>query len=640
MLLNVYRWLIIVTVLCTSTLANAANDSDEIIKAKAAFDKENIKALSIHTQKLKQQGNLLAPYAEYWLLRLTINDTSNDEIEQFISTHANYPFIESIQGAYLNKLGDTQSWQKFIDQHAHYQGSDVGVSCYAAEAYHRQPNTGSLAFAKPLWLSAKSRPNGCGRLFDQMQKDGIVDEAAIWQRFRLALGANRVSLATGIAKRSKSYKKAYQKLLKQASSKPAKLLKNKQASMKNKFGRELHLFALINLVKKDSWQGVKAFRKLEKQFNAEEVSYFYSKLALYAAKRHEPEAILWFQKANFNQLDYDQVSWYARTALRKQDWDWLLDVIEKMPADIAEEARWRYWKARALQAENKKQQAMAIFKDLAPERHYYGWLARDEVKNYQPAKWNVYKPKKEDIDAIGKLPGVIRARALFERDMRWEARREWYHAIKGFSDQQLLVAAAYANRQQWFDMAINTADKTKDQHDFSMRYLMPYRSLMKKAAKHYQVDETWVHGITRQESRFMHYAKSHAGAQGLMQLMPTTARWAAKRAGIKGYKRSMIRDLNTNVSIGTYYLSYTLNSMHGNKIMATAGYNAGPSRAKRWQAKQPLEGAIYAETIPFNETRVYVQRVMANTHMYAKQIGLAGKTLKQRMGTVPARSSR
>lgn len=636
---TVFRYLFLFIVLTVSTVAKSAAEQDSVVKAKEAFEKENTKALSIHTKQLLRQQHVLAPYAQYWLLRLKVNDTSNDEIEQFIEQHADYPFIENMRGAYLKKLGSAQNWQKFNEQHAIYQGDDAAVSCYAAEAYHLQANSGSLAFAKPLWLTARSRPNSCDRLFTQMQKAGVIDEAAIWQRFRMALGENRVSLATSIAKRSKSYKTAYRTLLKRASSKPAVLLKKKQASMKTRFGRELNLFALINLVKKDSWQGMKAFRKLEKQFDANETSYFFGKLALYAAKRHEPEAILWFQKTDFEQLDHEQVSWYARTALRKQDWHWLLDIIDQMPREVAEEARWRYWKARALLAERRKQDAMAIFADLAPERHYYGWLARDEVKGYRPAKWNVYKPRQHEINSIGKLAGVIRAKALFDRDMRWEARREWYNAIGGFSDQQLLVAAAYANQQQWFDMAINTADKTKDQHDFSVRYLMPYRSLMRQAAKRYQVDETWVHGITRQESRFMHYAKSHAGAQGLMQLMPTTARWAAKRAGVKGYKRSMIRDLDTNVNIGTYYLSYTLDSMGGNKIMATAGYNAGPSRAKKWLANQPLEGAIYAETIPFNETRVYVQRVMANTHMYAKQLGLTNKTLKQRMGVVPARSS-
>ena len=136
----------------------------------------------------------------------------------------------------------------------------------------------------------------------------------------------------------------------------------------------------------------------------------------------------------------------------------------------------------------------------------------------------------------------------------------------------------------------------------------------------------------------MHYAKSHVGAAGLMQLMPTTARWAAKRAGVENYKRSMIHDLETNVTIGTYYLRYTLALMDGNKIMATAGYNAGPSRAKKWLGAQSLEGAIYAETIPFDETRKYVQHVMANMHMYNQQLGIKGTTLKQLMGRTPAKA--
>ena len=209
--------------------------------------------------------------------------------------------------------------------------------------------------------------------------------------------------------------------------------------------------------------------------------------------------------------------------------------------------------------------------------------------------------------------------------------------IASFDDKQLLAAAEFANQKGWNDLAINTADDTRGVHDFSLRYLMPYKKLMTNAANVQGVDVTWVHGITRQESRFMHYAKSHVGAAGLMQLMPTTARWAAKRAGVENYKRSMIHDLDTNVTIGTYYLRYTLALMNGNKIMATAGYNAGPSRAKKWLGAQSLEGAIYAETIPFNETRKYVQRVMANMHMYNQQLGIKGMTLKQLMGRTPAK---
>ena len=226
---------------------------------------------------------------------------------------------------------------------------------------------------------------------------------------------------------------------------------------------------------------------------------------------------------------------------------------------------------------------------------------------------------------------------MLDLDLRWEGKLEWKNVIKSFDDKQLLAAAYFANQQSWYDLAINTADDTRGAHDFSVRYLMPYKTLMTKAAQQQAIDGTWVHGIARQESRFMHYAKSHAGAAGVMQLMPTTARWAAKKAGVNGYKGSMIHDLGTNITIGTYYLAHTLEVMKGNKIMATAGYNAGPGRAKRWLAPQPLEGAIYAETIPFDETRVYVQRVMANMYMYKKQTGEARLTLKQLMGNTPAK---
>jgi soluble lytic murein transglycosylase len=275
--------------------------------------------------------------------------------------------------------------------------------------------------------------------------------------------------------------------------------------------------------------------------------------------------------------------------------------------------------------------------ELATERHYYGWLAQDEIKGYSPPKLLYYKPKLKEISNIGSIPGVKRAEALLALDLRWEGKHEWAIAMNGLSDKELLAAAEYANRHQWYDLAINTADNTKEYHDFSLRYLMPYQSLMRQAAYKQNVDLTWAHGIVRQESRFMHYAKSHAGAAGLMQLMPTTARWAAQRAGVKNYKRNMIDDLDTNVTIGTYYLRYTLDLMKGNKVMATAGYNAGPSRAKQWQGSEPLEGAIYAETIPFNETRNYVQRVMANAHLYGQQLGDLRTTLKQRMGTIPAK---
>jgi soluble lytic murein transglycosylase len=198
----------------------------------------------------------------------------------------------------------------------------------------------------------------------------------------------------------------------------------------------------------------------------------------------------------------------------------------------------------------------------------------------------------------------------------------------------MLAAAELAMRQSWYDLAINTAEKTKFVHNFILRYPAPYRETVQTFAKDYGLDEAWVYGLTRQESRFVSYAKSGVGASGLMQVMPATAAWIAKRAGFNDYRQTNIHQTETNVKLGTYYLRYTLDLMSGQAAMATAAYNAGPGNARRWSPKKPLEGAIYAETIPILETRQYVQKVMANTCFYSNRLGTKSISLKQRLGVI------
>jgi soluble lytic murein transglycosylase len=211
--------------------------------------------------------------------------------------------------------------------------------------------------------------------------------------------------------------------------------------------------------------------------------------------------------------------------------------------------------------------------------------------------------------------------------------------IRNMDDKHLIAAAEFAFRQEWYDLAINTADKTQVMHDFALRYPTPYRDMMQSYAKENQLDEAWVYGLIRQESRFITQARSGVGAAGLMQVMPATARWIAKRIGFGQYHDNMIHQLNTNIQFGTYYLRHVLESMNGQPVMATAAYNAGPGRAKRWADNQPMEGAIYTETIPFNETRDYVKKVMGNAQYYARRLGTKIQTLTQRLGTIAGADS-
>ena len=633
--------------------AYAATGDNELLQARAAYDKKNAIALYAHAQSLQNQQYILAPYADYWLMLLNLDDTDNQTILDFINTHSEYPFAERLRGEYLKKLAKNQDWEAFSGEIANYQLEDSAVACYAAEASAVLGDVSTLEGAKNLWLQAKEQAPTCANLYDRMQAANILTEEDIIARLRLALADNRLSLAKSTIKRSKNFDAVQIALVDKAYNSPSVVLAKKTISFKTKIGRELNLLALNRLAKTSSQQALNAFNKVADALSADDKSYFYGLLALQAAQRHEPEAVQWFKQAlSLNKdvvnksvlnsilnstLNKDQLAWFARAALREKNWDAVLNATSQMQADQAAEGAWRYWKARALKAKTQTLDANILFAKLSTERHYYGWLAQDELEGTISAPLNTYKVSNEEVTEIADLPAFQRVEALLRVDLKWEAKTEWALATQYFDDKQLLAAAEFATRNKWYDLAIITADKTTETHDFALRYPVPYRDLIKPTAADNDVDEAWVYGITRQESRFMHYAKSGVGAAGLMQLMPATAKWAASRAGVSGYHNGMIHELDTNIAIGTYYMAYTKDLFKGQETMATAAYNAGPSRAKKWAGNNALEGAIYAESIPFSETRTYVQKVMANAHLYATRLGLKSISLKQRLGTVPGK---
>ncbi|HEX5675202.1 MAG TPA: transglycosylase SLT domain-containing protein, partial [Azonexus sp.] len=224
-------------------------------------------------------------------------------------------------------------------------------------------------------------------------------------------------------------------------------------------------------------------------------------------------------------------------------------------------------------------------------------------------------------------------------EMRTEGVREWNWSLRGMNDRELLAAADLAKRNQIWDRAINTADRTKTEHDFALRFLAPYGDQVRSAARNEALDDAWVYGLMRQESRFVTGAKSSVGASGLMQLMPATAKWVAKKIGLRDYHHGRVTDTDVNLLLGTSYMRLVMENLDSHPVLTSAAYNAGPGRAKKWRAEQPLEGAIYAETIPFNETRDYVKKVMSNSVYYSMEFTGRPDSLKARLGVVGPRVS-
>jgi soluble lytic murein transglycosylase len=269
---------------------------------------------------------------------------------------------------------------------------------------------------------------------------------------------------------------------------------------------------------------------------------------------------------------------------------------------------------------------------------FYGVLAAEELGEPLALPQTVHLPGDDDIAQAKRHPGLARALELYRLNLRSEASREWAFTIRGFDDRRLIAAAELARRSDLYDRAINTADRTTALHNYPLRYLAPFREVFSEYARAFDLEESWVLGLTRQESRFIVDAKSSAGARGLMQLMPATARWVAHKIGLKEFHPGNVAEPSINVNLGTSYLKLVLDDL-GHPVLASAAYNAGPGRARRWRNSKPLEGAIYAETIPFNETRDYVKKVMANTMYYAAILNGASVPLKQRLGEVSAKAA-
>ena len=412
------------------------------------------------------------------------------------------------------------------------------------------------------------------------------------------------------------------------------------SKLTSKGQRMVALFALERLAKQSTDLAAARWAKLGGYFPVNEQHYFYGRLAYQAARNLDTRALRWYKAAADTPLDERQSAWRVRAALRALDWPEVLASVNAMGEQQQQEDVWQYWKARALQDAGKTNQAREIFARLSSDINFYGQLASAELADspVMSEAVPVYKPDLRAITEMSAVPGVQRTLALYRMGMRSEALEEWRWVLRNFNDRELLTAAEIARRNEMYDRAIGAADKTVNMHDFSLRYLAPYRSELQEHIREHGLDEAWVYGLMRQESRFATSAKSETGASGLMQIMPGTARWVANKLGLKSYRKELIHQLDTNLRIGTYYMKSVLSRSENNPVLASAAYNAGPNRALQWRGDKPLEGAIYAETIPYGETRDYVEKVMSNTEYYADQFGDPPRSIKQRLGIVPAKT--
>lgn len=615
-----------------------AEPEDDFQAAREAYRVSDAARLDQLAERLKNTA--LEPYVTYYQLRLRLYNRNPAGLKEFLARPDDTPVIDQLRLDWLKWQAKQQRWDEFAAEYPRLLEADDELKCYALQA--RLPNNEDLVLhdARNFWFNGLGQPESCVTLFNLALARGVITEQEVWQRVRLALEVNNVDLVRQLNVRLPKEKKISIKLLESAVAHPDRYVAKIKLDKATEAERMVALFALQRLAKQLPQLAYTRWKQHEDRFNAEEQRYFYGWLGYEAARNLDDRALTWFKAAKDAPLNDVQLAWRTRAALRANNWSEVWTSITAMSAAQQKEGVWRYWKARAWKVLGRDFEAEILLTGLSHEYNFYGQLALEELEGASTGSMSAanYQPTLIEVEMMQSQPAMQRTLLLYRMGLREEAAKEWSLAVRKLDDKQLLVASEIASRNEMYDRSINAADRTILLHDFSLRYPAPYRDSLQGNIQENKLDEAWVYGLMRQESRFVTQAKSNVGAVGLMQVMPATARWIAQRLGMKDYRKVLVSQLDTNLKLGTYYMKNMLSTLGNNPVLASAAYNAGPGRARQWLANNPLEGAIYVETIPFDETRDYVKKVMSNTMYYARLFGQETPSLKQKLGMIEGKT--
>ena len=625
---------ILVALPMTAFAGGGTSQDKALVAAYNAFLAGDRVKLARHAEKIR--GHALDIYVSFWRLRLRLEEADPGELSDFLAKNAGTVLAEQLRRDWLRVLGRTGQWELFRKEQSALVEDDPDVACYALQERWSRQDVSALAEVKPFWRAQMALPEGCVPLVDAMLQSGELTPRDLRDRFRLLVQANLMTEAKRVAERLSAEYIHFVSQIDSIAKAPARFLEKSGADMKTAAGRELTIFALTRLAQSGLQNAVRHWSsELREGLPLGDQQYVWAILATLGSRRSLPEAVDWFRQAGGTPLSDEQLAWRARSALRQENWSEVKSAIERMSPPARNEPAWIYWLGRSLRALGAEEHGRALFGRIAGGHHFYGQLAAEELEMPLQIPPQAAPPTRDELSDVSALTGLQRALMLYRLGLRTEAEAEWVWTVRAMDDRALLAAAELAQRNGIWDRAINTADKTVAAHNFTLRYPTYYRDVLSKQAQIRKLDEPLVFGLVRQESRFLANARSPAGAAGLMQLLPSTARWVARKIGMKGFHPSRVNRPDVNAALGAFYLKYMLDGFNGNPVLAAAAYNAGPSRARRWCDTKPIEGAIYIETIPFTETRQYVKKVMANAVYYAAVMGGEPRSLKSHLGIIP-----
>jgi soluble lytic murein transglycosylase len=638
---------------------------DIVLQARDALRKRDRTALATARQAITSVGHPLAQWVDYWELQNRLSEAPQSELDAFFARWPNTYVEDRLRNDWLLELGRRRDWVNFKQEVPRFRmNDDREVVCYSLLTQFLDGQDVHAA-ASGAWAATRDLDEGCALLGRTLVEAGAFANDDVWPVLRSAVEMNRPRAArTAAALLGPNVSQAVGELLEM----PQRYMTRRPAST-TATQQELNLLALMRMAANDPDYTAGQIDSMRGQrLPAGLVATAWAHVAKQAALKLQANAADYAQRAwaawdgavkggakPQPAWSDELLAWHVRAALRqpdsdKQRWQLVSRAIATMTANEQRESSWVYWQARAQQAQAKagaegdaaRAGARAALESIAPQLSFYGTLAAEDLG--RRASWPTAPAalSAAERDTARGRPGLVRAMQLIQMGLRGEGVREWNYTMRGLSDRDLLAAAQWACEREVYDRCISTSERMRGDIDVSLRFPTPFRPQLLTQAQNAGLDPALLYGLIRQESRFVGDTRSNVGAYGLMQLMPATAKWTAKKVGLT-YLPEMLGDRDVNLQLGSAYLKRLVDDFGGSLTLATAAYNAGPNRPRRWrEGGTTMEPAAWAESIPFNETRDYVKKVLTNSVHYAAllanhagpQVGHAAPTLKSRLGAL------
>ncbi|MET0661043.1 MAG: transglycosylase SLT domain-containing protein [Steroidobacteraceae bacterium] len=604
------------TFACTAAAKDALDDVRDEFRsaydlalqgsATGATDSERLRAYPLYPylQAARIQQQFDAPGA--------VTPEADAQAATFLGQTADEPIARRLRRAWLTSLADRQRWADFMTEYR-AEAANSTLRCHFLAAHIALDRTTDLApQIVERWLTSQQLPTACESVFQWAREHQVITAELVEERARLVLNEGNARFARMLAAQLPPQRAEPLQLWADLLEKPRatidRLLAEPQLPVEMKALRA----GWARLARTDidgavaRYDSIVTVRKLD----ASAASQFALPVATGLAWNRRPEALDFFQRVQPVDLDDTSLEWYARASLWNDDWMRVRQAISAMSPAQRQQAGWQYWTARAAEQAGDRELAASLYESVLTADNFYSAMAAARLERKITPHQQTLALDKAEVERIEQQPSFARARELKLHGLNTEAQEEWQYGYRALSSESKRQAIHVAVRWGWFDQAIATASDNKVFYDYELLYPLPYDDEVKAAAKVSSLDPDIVYSVLRQESLYRADAVSSVGARGLLQLMPSTARIAAKKWKLRAPTEHDLFSPATNVRLGALHLRDLLDRFDSQLAVALAGYNAGPNAAARWLPSTPIDADRWIENIPFNETRGYVRRIL------------------------------